>query len=243
ALIRLDKVRGILHLHNFGPFVDTEGLANISFQVDLADSSIRDGLWRAEPKVLAAALADAARSLRKVHKLKWIHRDINRSNLMMVSGKSARRPDLRYGDFGLAECVDLSGYGEHLAGTRGYMDPYYAERRVNGYSLFRTLPEGVAADVFALGVAFAKAFYQDKRCPLFDLIYQCNLSSLPLKHTAASTPKQSYARYKEGYFAALKQHPHMRGLEKLLWKMMHPEPKQRPNLRAVEWKAWKIYKS
>lgn len=257
ALISLRSVSGVLHLFGFGPKMEQGRKKNISFQTELADITLKDYLKaRKTPENSARLLAATAKTLDEVHAKGWVHRDINGKNMMIIQSGSFDSVVIKLGDFGLSEFKKSSDFLKHLSGTRGYMDPFFTEKRILGrgnfshestkfQNVFRgyyKMKEVWLSEVFSLGITYAQLLFPQKFKKLSQLVYDCNLTVMPSKNHTEHQKSYFFKDYDRIYHSQKKSMGHTSKLEKLIWKMIEPEPSKRPSLNKVARLAKKVYK-
>ena len=134
----------------------------------------------------------AADALNVFHEGGWIHRDVKPRNFFTRG--TGKRLEVVIADFGLAQPATLSSLGRGLSGTRGFVAPEICLNRIRVGHSFETFTDGVAADVFSLGMTFY-GLAKGRQSALRRSLHKVNQLALPPKGEHKGSPAEVKAAF------------------------------------------------
>ena len=176
-----------------------------------------------------------------MHQMGYIHRDIKPANFFVR--KARGQIQLVIADFGLSQLASGPGFGKHLAGTRGYMDPNISLNHVEKKWTCKSFEECQLADIYSLGISFY-SLIKGRNNNLKQITNKINHIALPKNKQNPPSTQWIYQYIKEldeAYLIAAQSLSASEGLdneglwslEKLAWSMVNPDPQKRPSLRVL----------
>lgn len=151
----------------------------ISYQTPLYDGDLRGYSLLVQNVPFEEILQvsrKAAKALVLFHKANFIHRDVKPGNFF-YKGKGVHKKVV-LADYGLAQKVGSEKFGQSLAGTRGFIDPQSAIKKISGIQPFLTEWGGRQSDYFSLGMTLYSFFFPSHD-PLRLTVRKINLLALP----------------------------------------------------------------
>jgi len=211
----------------------------ISIQAALYDHDL--GVYYEQKPALLHSIwltLKAARSLRQVHEKGYVHRDVKPGNFFIRGSQGSF--GFVIADFGLSEHYQGEGFGKKLSGTRGYMAPEICDRRMRKEPSFRTLSDGIDADVFSLGMTFW-SLLKGRRTPLRSILTELNGIALPKDKSITpdrntfnfklNTYKKEYKQSRPSRYRVISVNDQaLYSYESALWQLLTPEPEKRITL-------------
>tara|TARA_A100001015_G_scaffold321149_1_gene450409 strand:- start:886 stop:1926 length:1041 start_codon:yes stop_codon:yes gene_type:complete len=149
----------------------------VSIQTSLFEQDLRSRYVRiASATHFTRVAQQALESLSATHSLGVVHRDIKAANFLIKGAGSD--VDLSLADFGLSEHSESERFGKHIAGTRGYIDPFLCEQHIHSGRAFSKIQDGIKGDLFSLGMTFNSLWFGSAN-RLKKSVKEMNLKVLP----------------------------------------------------------------
>ncbi len=240
----LEGVVAVPHIEDFGFFQGkTAGTPRFSMQMELFTEDISERKKALEDgKQIVKLALEVVHVVRMLHeKAHYIHRDLKPKNFFWK--KQGQKEIVVVADFGLGERDSDTRMGQRLVGTRAYLAPELSLHHAQAQSACESFQLCKKADVFALGVTLLDLIGEERETHLKKIVYGVHGPFLHQgSHVVEMTSRiQDYTRIHKAYYdqgpLEYGVHPQeavLRSFRQLVWRMMHPDPLMRPDLRMVE---------
>ena len=217
-------------------------LHKVTFQTELYEADLSRLYTNSVPvESMADIMLQASRAIFQMHQMGYIHRDIKPANFFVR--KARGQIQLVIADFGLSQLASGPGFGKHLAGTRGYMDPNISLNHVEKKWTCKSFEECQLADIYSLGISFY-SLIKGRNNNLKQITNKINHIALPKNKQNPPSTQWIYQYIKEldeAYLIAAQSLSASEGLdneglwslEKLAWSRVNPDPQKRPSLRVL----------
>ncbi len=174
---------------------------------------------------------EMAEAVLEMHQKGYVHRDVKPHNFLMNHTPGEVKVVLA--DFGLCLLFHEVLHPTSLPGTRGFKDPALVLKIANRKEVdFDSLK---AADTFSLGMSYTRMFLSETE--LFELNKTLNNEDRELSGTSKiSQLEATFAAFKDHYelrLASIQLTGIRLSIFHLIFKMMHPDPAERPSLANV----------